>query len=662
MNLEISKYLNEYIQKKFPMYYEVINKAEFMSFVNSIASNSLFKGQGKDVVLAGNMDSVIDELVDKYAQLKLTKIWQSTLYKYLSEYIERKFPMYYKAISKGELNTFINSIASNSVFKDRGLNVVLLGDTDKIIDELVERYAQLQVTSVWANFSNLCNYIKNIIVQTPDTNAEMINEKTLDDIVKKIAEGFVKDNSDYSYYMNGAYDKIFLGGYDAHYDRIKKDCYQYVKNVVVSSNVKVCYDNTTYEDLLEQVMMLVLQQYQVEEITSGLYDESIIAKFEICSREMRRRVQKHITSVINGMTLLMGIPVNEVVADITKMACETGELSASKLVNGELDQLIENYASRKRKANDSSDARRHIYQKIRVMNSANMSDEKLEKCTDEIFNILYRNHGFSLKSIECGEHDDLISNNFQRMIMEYNTVQRKNVPKRVKHNPKKRKINQILPMLLVTATLVGVVGGASYGIGELKEGIEDLSSDMRYNSITSAMSNSRYAYIYTKYTDGYNTNIQEVINDYNNYSKFGDIYGYIGFYEVYKHTNNDALAIMDSLLVDVDYKISNGNYDTKLNIDTYCFLEFAYNRLVEMGCEEVQQEKYMNAIEKYKEVKYSNVDENKTTLDCIKDKKVLELIGDIMDMYDEYSSKCYEELYGLVNGSVSLSGRTGGRV
>ena len=119
--------------------------------------------------------------------------------------------MYYAAIHPQEFEEFVKNIALNSAIKERGLNAVLAGETDKIINGLVVEYAKLRLTNTWANFGSLCNYIKDIIVKTVEEDASKLNEATLNDIVREIALGVcVNSKKEYSEYMIGSYDKIFL--------------------------------------------------------------------------------------------------------------------------------------------------------------------------------------------------------------------------------------------------------------------------------------------------------------------------------------------------------------------------------------------------------------------------------------------------------------------
>ena len=100
------------------------------------------------------------------------------IYKYLNEYIKNKFPMYYRAVKKNEYMSFVNSIASNPVFKKYGVTAVRNGETDEIIDKLVSGYAQIKLTNIWANFGGFKDYIRDVIIKKDSEWSQKICEDT----------------------------------------------------------------------------------------------------------------------------------------------------------------------------------------------------------------------------------------------------------------------------------------------------------------------------------------------------------------------------------------------------------------------------------------------------------------------------------------------------
>ena len=56
---------------------------------------------------------------------------------------------------------------------------------------------------------------------------------------------------------------------------------------------------------------------------------------------------------------------------------------------------------------------------------------------------------------------------------------------------------------------------------------------------------------------------------------------------------------MDAMMSKIMNGISIGKYSTDMKIDSKYFLDFIYDRLIEMGCEEIKQDKYIDAINEY---------------------------------------------------------------
>ena len=588
------------------------------------------------------------------------------LKKYIQDYMRDKFPMYYRAMKGKELNSFIQEIITNSVFNQYDIEAIKNGGADNIINNMINNYAQVKLTSIWANFGTLRDYIKGVILREEKNILEDINERTLDDIVMEMTLELCKKNeSSYTQYMNRSYDKVFVDSFYGYCDKIKRDCYAQIKKVFTNLDIGSIYDNGTQEYLYDHIMKHLLRDPDINDLISGLNDQKIIETFPICLEEMKNEVRAHVMSVINtvDMHLLINVSVKSIVSEIVNATVETGKFSAYRLLSGKMDSDIVERVEREARENDPEPAKRHVSKMVRHFARYDLPVNVLEKFSFEIFNDLV-GLGYTLNDIASGKYDNLISCYVDKKSMMYFSLpDEQNKNNRVKRTEKKRRMQKSVSMLLVVATLTSVlgVGTVIYHIGKsISDGIDDLASNMRYNSSVYKNGGSKYSTMFTKYSDEYEENIKYVIEDYNNYSKLGESYGYMGFYEFYKHVNSNALAIMDSMLHDINYRTFDEKRGTSLRVDADYFLEFAYNRLVEMGCEEIQQEKYIEAIDKYKEYDYSNLDENKTTLDCIKeknDRKLLELINDIMNMYDKYSSKYFEQLSNLL-GIGKSSGRS----
>ena len=91
------------------------------------------------------------------------------VFEYLKKYICSKYPMYYVKNNEKLFVSFIHKIAKDFLFTERLANIcdeeqisvsdaLNDGKLDKTIDSLVDQYAQIEMTYVWANFGTLFNY------------------------------------------------------------------------------------------------------------------------------------------------------------------------------------------------------------------------------------------------------------------------------------------------------------------------------------------------------------------------------------------------------------------------------------------------------------------------------------------------------------------------
>lgn len=665
MNLEISKYLHQYLKVNFSTYCEHLNKKDFMSFVNAIASNPLLNKISVDEVKNGYTDKTINQLVEKYAQLKFPELWKEKVYNYLDNYIQGKFPMYHKFISKEEFNSFIDSITLDPIMREYGLFALLEGQINKTVDKLVEDYAQLKLTNVWANFGNLSNYIKNVITQTYGNDMLVINDKTLDDIVKKIADGFIRDNGDYSYYMNGAYDRIFLTSFDAHCDKIKKDCSDLIKDIIEKSQLKVMYGKSTYDDIVEKVMNDILNDYDIDEIIFGKYDVEVLEKFKFYCDELRRKVSSYIKKTVNDIDFLSGIPVDIVVSDITKKV-ETGELNVNQLFNGGYDQFIESYSNEKRVARPSKNndrmqerinpveyIRNYIIENLDVDRS--ISNEDFDKCSIYIYRCMSiptknRDRGLTPEEIVSPMYASEIVRYYNRYMMKKNSTERGNVPKRIKPKKRKRFFQKSVSALLLTATLLGVFGTGAVlldkGVEKYKESVHAIAVEIKTPVALDEFDDYGYTYIFSKVNDAVKPTALNILKFHSKVQagEYNDLnYDYLGFYRAYENVREDRLYIMDAMLNIVKDEVSkneSGSEFQKNVSSASCYLEFAMDRLEDMGCKEINNQKYHNVLFEYLKIK--NEHPNDEVLQYMNDID-RKYVKNIMEKYQEYSEKMLKE-------------------
>ena len=120
-------------------------------------------------------------------------------------------------------------------------------------------------------------------------------------------------------------------------------------------------------------------------------------------------------------------------------------------------------------------------------------------------------------------------------------------------------------------------------------------------------------------------------------------YDYLGFYRAYENVRDDRLYIMDTMLNIARNEIVKKESGTEFqkNISSAsCYLEFAIDRLEDMGCEEIKDQKYHNALFEYLKVKNEHPGDEVLQHMKNSDRRVIE---DIMQKYQDYSSELLKE-------------------
>lgn len=498
-------------------------------------------------------------------------------------------------------------------------------------------------------------YIKKYFRLEFLTSYDSLNEDELNKIVTGIGNLLSRKYKTKDI-VNGKADRIIYKTIDEtlkvsmpHVYSSKVNLKRYIKNYI-GSNFFVNYSDKTLNYIAERITFQVEPDVDYIRLMNGdvQLDNKISTYYKTMYEDTLTRVRNYVKNyLIRNVYPMIDIDEIAISNEFVKQIMEDNKYNVVDLFTRKYDKMIEQMAYNNRRKNQDMKPDAYRYIKSYII--------KLDECLEfeEINNLALtmeeslRDEGYNSSNIVGHLCDARIEKMYNYYIMKSNSVYDEKKPKRVKHKINSKKMQKGISTLLIIASLTGVVGGGIYMVGKgAYDAFVDLSVDITYNSTSSVMSVGKYEYLFTKYNDGYLINMDNAVEDYNNYSKLGEVYGYLGIYETYKHVEVDSLAIMDSFIEDLDYKIFNGEYDTDMKISAGCFLEFVYDRLVDMGCEEIQQEKYLNAIREYNRASVKNDDQNKTTMDYIQkeDSKLVKVISEIMQMYHEYSAKCYKEL------------------
>ena len=581
---------------------------------------------------------------------------------YLKKYIQNKYPMYYDAEEQAKFLNFVSSIASDKKFKtemdlktsDKSIKETLQsGEMDHIIDDLINTYAQIIYTKIWANLDGLSSRIKNVILKESQKNSsvEIIGDHILDKICQEIALGIIKNmqDDDYTIYLNGSFNEKFVEDYGYYLQEYKKEVSirveKIIKRKIDSCNFKVTED--TYLLILSGITDSILHDYKYNDIINGFCDKEILSLFNFYRKKLKEEIENYVTSYITSeIDDLLGVSVQDVLDAILSLTIVKGEISAAKLLDGKLDELIKGCVKRYRKKLPSKDdAISHIYSFIFGNMVISLTDEELSKLSEKIYLKLRLNNILD-NDIVSGNYDDKIKLLYENEIRIDNSVEKEGLPKKIKVNKKRRKMYGKVISLALAGTLTISAGklvfdGVKYVWDWGNSAIDQLMSQKQMDAVDE-FDNYKYNFIFTKYNDSYEKMTLNAADFYNKVSSLGDEYRYLGFYRMYKNVMADKLAIMDSTLPFLKSRTFNNPeysnfYDS---ISRYeCYLDFAKDSLLSMGCEQIKDSKYQEAINVYKEAMEKVWGDDYTPMDylIVNSPECVSVIKEIMHMYTEYS-------------------------
>lgn len=562
---------------------------------------------------------------------------------YIRNYLEKNYPMFSNRIMSVH-NTFLPSLV-DSIHAEYGLKALNQGAADEKIDKLFNQYIRDNFEdNKWNSFNELCNYIKSISVDKYYTWTDLININLLNGLVKDVALSIIDmEDDDYSKYMDGSYNQMILTNFEKHSDKFYDSCSNYIKEVLYDIDFEKGYNDSTYNYLINLVIMDMLKENNIRKINSGVLDNTIISKYMKVLKQAKLDVRKYIKELIYEREFCFTADLDNVEEFIKYEIFTIGKLNIEDLLSEKLDYYVIDYIKKNtsKKEIDVIDVKNYLY-RIICNNSFGLSNQEISEMSDSIFNILYNNN-CSLKDIMIGRHDKDINNILNRFMMKRNSVVTENAPKMVKHEKKKKKISPLIKTLVIISIVVYLTGSALF----------IPSSPFNYNVFDNLITSEELeefedfpysGFIYTSYND---MAVPTAINSLDYYNKVKDlgigndeIYCYLGFYNAYSHISGDnILFVMDEIFDQAQIEAANNKEysDIYINIKNYsCFLEFAMDRLEDMGCKKIKNERYVEALNAYKKAQRYSADE--VPMDIIDDKNY-ECVKEIMNLYRQYSIK-----------------------
>lgn len=505
---------------------------------------------------------------------------------YILKLFAERFPQYNKNIKRSDiLEILYNNIYNSERIKTYSPDDVLKGLADNVIVNLIDAYFRTEKKELWEASENLKNHIKGLI---NDLSENDFSKDVFEYIVNQISASLMQ-------FYN--YNELNNGGFE---DRIK-----------------ILYEDQ--KKFLEELFLSNIRRILNKEIDTHVYVNDGINQMEL-----EKYILLQLLNTAN-YNLIINIGDNQYDNDILKIA--------KKYIDKNKKKNIDSYS---------------YIMKIIINEDSCLAEQEVIYYTKKIDEALRLNGFYSNDIVDKKNESEIIKWFYyfkqRRLSIKQKREKEKEERKieKIKYEKRKRMVYKSTIALVLSATLLGMGFLLKYGIDNTIAYFRERKADKDYKSSSAQMNEEKYGQVFTKYSDQYQKNMELTANNYRNFSKLGETYGYLSFYDAYMHISADKLAIMDAMLSDIHDKYG-------IDVDTNYYIEFMYNRLVELGCEEIKQEKYINVVREYAFAALNNDDETKTTWECLNGEQKKK-INEIADLYKSYSSEYYKEFSNIGKG------------
>lgn len=419
--------------------------------------------------------------------------------------------------------------------------------------------------------------------------------------------------------------------------------YNYVNDYLKSKNIDERFSSDLFAHITGLIFSKVYSQYDLRMLGTNDMNNTILKEYDDICNQMRKKLNDDIDTILNNDFDFNFVRINKVEIDVNDLK----RWAFNTLIKGKQHSFF--VKSGYVYVNDS---------------------EKLTHYGNEIKR--YIDYYISKKEKEQKKHENDSVNVVQNIVtpnvnvnvnnMINNSVQNDRTPKKMKSSSKKVKMNRSVSMLLVTASLVSVLGLSGYGINTAIQYKSDRDALNRYDSLNYFNYSQKYLRDDSYYND-------MAINIIDFYFKLGqldsELYKTLGFYDAYcgyveLYGKEPPVTFMDDLFQKVKHELRNYR-DTTLsrtinNGDIgnkeYCFVDFVYDRLYELGHKEVHDDEHQYALLRYK---YANYGNSYGVIGVTLSKGEEKIINDALKLYYDYCEKAKLEVgYIVVDGEHSF--------
>lgn len=449
------------------------------------------------------------------------------------------------------------------------------------------------------------------------------------------------------------------------YTNLYNAVWRYIENNYLYNSNK-----NTIKYFSKRISLRLIVDYNYLDLSKGLYDDKIKEEYNNICKDLEKRVASYI---INNIDLLDGINHKEVASQFVNLIISNDKYDVNMYFDGSYNKLINDLCIRNKMVNSEKKVE-NAKNAIRKLIENRVTDKKnLNEIVDKIYNKLVERKYLYSDIINgnvnsyilnlCNEYSfavfrpERINNvgfgDINRSRMKEQSVVNGNSLDKFKVRRGKEKVNKVVITLAVLGTLVA----STYGVVH-----SSYNTYMSNQAISTVREWDGYSYsnIFTLHTDAFNTTAKNVVDTYDDYLRFeNDNYKYLGFYRAYVSVKADRLYIMDNMLkvIKEDDSVNGRLLKGELRT-TSCYLEFMYDRLVEMGYNDINEDDFNRLLNEYLQVRNDHRYEEPVQYLSKKHKKMVEKIR---DKYIEYSEKYLVEFGMMLSDSETLSTEGKGR-
>ena len=297
----------------------------------------------------------------------------------------------------------------------------------------------------------------------------------------------------------------------------------YVNKFVIDNGLAKQSDGIT-DYIVKKVVVKIIPYYNISKLNKGLFDSQIRVSYLEYQQKLFEEIYKLIYGkLINLDVIIPGLRNDDIAKELVVYFIKRGDYDLLvDLKNNKHDDFINSYVSKIVRGIESKRKEVSRIEKEEMVNPIpyisnyiieNLDDKRIlsydevNECANYIYNGLSKNVGFELtvRDIMSSSYDTMIFRYYNRYMIKRDSIERNNVPKRVKPKKKKRALPRSFSTLLLIAALLIVFGTGAVlldkGVEKYKESVSSIAVQFNAPKALDEFDDYDYTYIFYKGND-----------------------------------------------------------------------------------------------------------------------------------------------------------------